>query len=101
MDHQIFLAINGLGGRSLLLDKIGLFFGGEYFLYLFLLGAASLWLVPLFRKQVYIMVAAILVGRGLVTQILKLIIGRARLYAVLNAHQMLVDHDNAVSFPSD
>ena len=100
MDHNIFLAINSLANRSLILDKIGLFFGGDYFLYLFFGGAILLWLVPTLRTRVYIMVGAVLVSRGIITEIIKRIISRSRPYEILNVHQLLADHDTGVSFPS-
>ena len=100
MDSQFFLSINGLAGQSALLDKIGLFFGGDYFLYLFLLAIALLWVVPIFRNRVYLAFGAALIGRGIVTEILKRLISRSRPYEILNVHQLLADHDPGVSFPS-
>ncbi|MBX4191278.1 MAG: phosphatase PAP2 family protein, partial [Candidatus Doudnabacteria bacterium] len=100
MDHNIFFAINGLAGKSGFIDNIGIFFGGDYFLFVFLGIVIGLWFRIQFRNRVYLALGSVIVGRIIITEGLKRIISRARPYEILNVHQLLADNDVGVSFPS-
>lgn len=100
MNHSIFLAINGLAGKWHWLDVIGKFVGGDYFLYLFVLAVALLWFIPKIRTRVYLAAGSIVVGRLIFTEIIKRILDRPRPYEVLSVHQLIVDNERGVSFPS-
>lgn len=100
MDTKIFSAINGLAGKWDWLDSLGRFLGGDYFLYLFALVVALLWLNKNVRNRIYLALASVLVGRVIITEILKRIIDRPRPYEVIPVQQLIVDADRGVSFPS-
>lgn len=99
MDHQIFLAINGLAGKSAVLDKIGAFIGGDYFLYLVVLIVVLLWLNHRLRPKVYLALVSGAAGY-LIADVLKHLILRPRPFQVLQVHQLIVDNERGNSFPS-
>jgi undecaprenyl-diphosphatase len=99
MDHQLFLAINGLVGKWPWFDKLGAFLGGDYFLYLVAVIIVLLWLKKNFRQRVYLALASGLVGYGL-AGIIKHLVTRPRPFEVLKVHQLIVDNERGVSFPS-
>jgi undecaprenyl-diphosphatase len=100
MDYNIFFAINDLAGRWTWLDTIGIFFGGDYFLFVFFGIILALWFKLEFRNRVYLAVGSVLVSRLIITEILKRVVSRSRPYEILNCHQLIVDNDPGVSFPS-
>lgn len=100
MDHQLFLAINGLAGKSHLLDVVGTFVGGDKFLYLFTLVVILLWFNKRVRRYVYLGLGSALVARGIVAEVLKRLVHRPRPFEVLNVHQLIVDNEKGTSFPS-
>lgn len=99
IDHNLFLAINGLAGRWLWLDRLGVFFA-DPFLYLSVLLIALFWLNRKYRYYVYVAAAAVIVSRGVVAEIIKHLIHRPRPFQVLNVHQLIVDNEAGNSFPS-
>lgn len=100
MDHNIFLAINGLAGKWQWLDVIGKFFGGDYFLFLFALLVALALFDPKVRRNVYIAVGSTIIARLVITEIIKRVTDRPRPYEVLSVHQLLADSERGMSFPS-
>jgi undecaprenyl-diphosphatase len=100
MDHSVFFAINGLAQRWTFLDKLGLFFGGDYFLFVVMGCVLGLWFTLEFRHRVYMAIAGVVVSRLAITEIMKQLVSRSRPYEILNVHQLLADNDIGVSFPS-
>ena len=98
-DHNLFLTINGWAGNSHLLDSLFVFFADK-FLYLSIVAVALLWFNKKLRNYVYLAGLSVIVGRGLVTEILKRIVHRPRPFQVLNVHQLIVDNEVGNSFPS-
>lgn len=99
MDHQIFLAINGLVGKSAILDKIGVFVGGDYFLYAFALVVGLLWFSKPLRKKVYLALGSGAIAY-VIASLVKHLVYRPRPFEVLNVHQLIVDNERGNSFPS-
>ncbi len=100
MDHQIFLAINGLAGRTQWFDTIARFIGGDWFFYLFALGIALLWFHLNFKKRVYLAFISAAIAYGGVVQFLKHVITRSRPFEILTVHQLIIDNERGNSFPS-
>lgn len=99
-DHNLFLAINGLAGRWMWLDAIARFLANDWFLYLLALVILLLWLDKRLRMNVYLAISSVLVGRAVITEFLKRIVNRARPYEVLDVHQLIIDNEHGLSFPS-
>ncbi len=99
MDHQILLVINGLAGRYIVLDKIGLFLT-DYFLYFALLGVALLWLKKNVRVNVYAALASVLLARGVVVEIIKRLVDRSRPFEILDVHNLAMAEGSGRAFPS-
>ncbi len=100
MDHDIFLAINGLAGKSSFFDAIGRFFGGDYFLYLLVLVVAVLVFDPQMRKRVVLALGSAFIARVGITEILKRLVSRSRPYEILDVNRLTVENEMANSFPS-
>ena len=98
MDHQIFLAINGLAEQSNFLDQIGIFFA-ENFLYFFLILVALLWLKTEWRSNVYAALLSAAVSRGVIVEMIKRMVARPRPFEILQVNQ-LIEEDIKRSFPS-
>ncbi len=100
MNETIFLAINGLAGRSHLFDVLGVFLADK-FLYVFALIILGLWFNKRLRPYVYLALGSALIARGVIVEILKRIIDHPRPYEIVgNIHQLLVDNEQGMSFPS-
>lgn len=99
MDHQLFLAINGLAGKSAWLDYLGKFIGGDYFLYAFVLLVSLLWLVKPLQKRVYLALGSGAIAY-VIASLVKHLVYRPRPFEVLNVHQLIVDNERGNSFPS-
>jgi undecaprenyl-diphosphatase len=101
METNIFYFINGFAGRNFYLDKVGIFFA-EYFLYVLPLILLFIWIYrKSLRPYVYLVVAATVIGRLIFVEILKRLVDRPRPYEVLtNIHQILVDNERGMAFPS-
>ena len=99
IDHNWFLAINGLAGHSAILDRLGIFFA-DPFLYLSVILVALFWLNKKYRYYVYIAAASVVIGRRILAEIIKHLVHRPRPFQVLNVHQLLVDNEAGNSFPS-
>lgn len=100
MDHQLFLAINGLAGRWPWFDKIGPLIGGDYIMVIMALGIALLWFFKPLKRHVYLAIASAAVADGIVTQALKHLVHRPRPFEVLKVHQLIIDTEHGNSFPS-
>ncbi|HEX5429587.1 MAG TPA: phosphatase PAP2 family protein [Patescibacteria group bacterium] len=100
LDHNLFLTINGWAGHSAILDKIGTFVGGDYFLYLFGLAVILLWFNKRLRKNVYLAIVSGILARGIIAEVLKRLVHRPRPFQVLKVHQLIVDNEAGNSFPS-
>ncbi|MBX4204761.1 MAG: phosphatase PAP2 family protein [Candidatus Doudnabacteria bacterium] len=100
MNQQIFLAINGLAGRSQFFDTLGVFFA-EKFLYVFAIIIVALWLDKRLRTHVYLAVLAAAVSRLFIVEVIKRIVNHPRPYEIVaNIHQLLADNEHGMSFPS-
>src|SRR4051812_26724989 len=100
MNVQIFLAINGLTGKSQALDVAGIFFA-EKFLYIFGLIIVALWLNKKFRYHVYMALGSALISRLIIVEAIKRIVDHPRPYEVVaGIHQILPDSEHGMSFPS-
>jgi undecaprenyl-diphosphatase len=101
LDTTIFYFLNSFAGRYSILDKIGIFFA-EYLLYLFPLILLWIWFSQKnLRKNIYLALVSVVVGRLIVVEILKRLIDRPRPYEVLaNIHQILADNEKGMAFPS-
>ena len=99
MDHNLFLTINGLVGKSHLLDVIGKFVGGDYFLYLFVLLVALLWFKIGMHKRVYLALGSGAIAY-VITGLIKHLIFRSRPFEILPVHQLIIDTERGNSFPS-
>ncbi|MGE5392668.1 MAG: phosphatase PAP2 family protein [Candidatus Saccharibacteria bacterium] len=99
MDYTIFHAINGLAGRSHLLDQIGIFFA-EYFLYVLVVLVAALWFNKSLRSRVYLAAVNSVVARLVIVEIIKRIADRPRPYEVIQVNKLIIDNERGNSFPS-
>jgi undecaprenyl-diphosphatase len=100
MNEAVFHAINNIAGQSHILDVIGVFFA-EKFLYVFALIVLALWFNKRRRPYVYLAVTSALVSRVIIVEVFKRIINHPRPYEILtNLHQLLIDNEKGMSFPS-
>lgn len=100
MNNQLFLAINGLAGRSHFLDVLGIFFADK-FLYVFALIVVALWLSKPLRNYVYLALASAFVSRIVIVEIIKRLVNEPRPYEVVTSiHQLLADTEHGMAFPS-
>ena len=99
MDHQLFLAINGLAGKLHLLDVIGKFIGSDYFLYAFVLLVVLLWFKRGMHKRVYLALGSTVIAYA-ITGLIKHLVFRPRPFEVLKVHQLIIDTERGNSFPS-
>jgi undecaprenyl-diphosphatase len=100
MNEQIFLAINGLAGKSQFFDTLGVFFA-EKFLYIFAIIIVGLWLNKSLRYYVYVAITSAIVSRIVIVEVIKRIVNHPRPYeVVVNIHQLLADSEHGMSFPS-
>jgi undecaprenyl-diphosphatase len=100
MNQNLFLAINGLVGKSNFLDVLGVFFADKL-IYIFALGIALMWFNKSLRYYVYLAFGSAFVSRILIVETIKRLVNHPRPYEVVtNVHQLLVDHQKGMSFPS-
>jgi undecaprenyl-diphosphatase len=100
MNQEVFLAINGLAGKSHLVDGVGVFLAGK-FIYLFGLIILALWFKKTFRNRVYLAIASAFVSRVIIVEFIKRIVNYPRPYeTVPGIHQLLADNEHGMSFPS-
>jgi undecaprenyl-diphosphatase len=102
MDGQLFLQINSWAERFAVLDRIGIFLAGNYFIAAWVLIIIAIgFFSSNLRRNVYLALVSALVSRGIVVEILKRIFDRPRPYEMfLNLHQLIADNDHGLSFPS-
>ncbi|MCX6702813.1 MAG: phosphatase PAP2 family protein [Candidatus Wolfebacteria bacterium] len=102
LDISLFHFINGFAGKSGILDWLGIFFG-DYLAYILVLAAVYF----LFRekniaKRFYffgIMAISVILSRGIITEIIRLIWSRSRPFFALGI-QPLISEPTGGSFPS-
>ena len=99
MDHQLLLAINSLAGKYIVLDKIGLFFS-DYFLYVAIAGVALLWLKKDLRHNIYVAFASVILGRGIIVEIIKRFVDRPRPFEILDINNIANAAGSGRAFPS-
>jgi undecaprenyl-diphosphatase len=99
MDHNIFLAINGLAGLSPILDSIGIFLA-DNFIYFFIVGIALLWLKRDLHLNIYVAFISALISRVVIVELIKQMVARPRPFEILDVHKLLIDEGSGKSFPS-
>src|SRR5687768_17404006 len=100
MDHKLFLAINNLAGRWTWLDSVGGFIGSDWFLYLFALIVATIWLKKVYQHYVVISLVSAVFAHSVLSYALKHFIYRARPFEILTVHQLITSNERGNSFPS-
>ena len=102
LDHSIFHAINKLAGKNIFFDTIGIFLAENYFVALWAIFIVYLgFRYKKLRQNVYLAAVTSLISRGVVVELLKLIINRPRPYEALSyIHQLIADNEHGLSFPS-
>ncbi len=102
-DHSLLFALNGLAGRSAGLDAL-IAFIGVYFWYSIPLGLLICWFVGRdrfrSRKLVLMTFIGLIISRGILAEILKLVIIRPRPFLVYPAVTQLIFKEYESAFPS-
>ena len=99
MDQKILLIINGLVGKNYFLDQLGFFFT-DYFLYVFIVFVGIMFFWKKWWPYLFLSIASIIVSRGIITEIIKRVVNKPRPYEVLPIHQLVIDTEKGLSFPS-
>ncbi|OGE83526.1 MAG: hypothetical protein A3B10_03490 [Candidatus Doudnabacteria bacterium RIFCSPLOWO2_01_FULL_44_21] len=100
MNLAIFQAINNSAGQWSWLDWAGKFLARD-FLFIFIAIVLILWFKRNLRWRVYLALAAALISRFVIVELLKKWLDQPRPFEVVsNIHQLLVDEKSGFSFPS-
>lgn len=100
IDESIFFAINGLALQNPVLDKIGVFFADTFVFVLPFIVFLIWWRWPNLRKHAYLAVGSVIVSRFVIAEIIKRLVERPRPFENLSVHQLIMNEETGMSFPS-
>ncbi|MDP3729572.1 MAG: phosphatase PAP2 family protein [bacterium] len=101
-DEQIFYAIQGLAGKSRLLDFLGVFFAEQSGYFLVIAVIALIFLMPQWKERlrfIFFTLLSVIISRGILIELIRIVYNRPRPFAALEITP-LVNHAYTAAFPS-